>query len=153
MEKGLNYHRLLDVIAMLSSKGESGRLQIRVGAARGVFFFKQGKLVDARMGSLTGFPAVNAAVSMGKALFSFDSSISPPTSSFHSLNKRIVLKQLFGIETDDPEGRKDHVTVIEVKSDIKAGRELPPSHLTLPDRNVSDPQNDAPKLSQEQSSC
>ena len=65
-------HSLLDEIASLSSRGESGRLQITAKTTRGAFFFKQGKLVDARMGPFTGVPAVNLAVSIGETRLSFD---------------------------------------------------------------------------------
>ena len=122
MEEILEDHRLLDVVGIITSKGESGRLQFRVGATQGDFFFKKGKLVDARLGSLTGFSAVNAAVSIRQGRFSFDPSIRPPTSSFNTLNERIVLKKLFGIETLDP--RADH-NQVAVAGDTKAPVEAP----------------------------
>jgi hypothetical protein len=111
MEEILDDHRLLDLVGMITSKGESGRLQIRVGATQGAFFFKNGKLVDARLGNLAGFSAVNAAVSIRQGRFSFDRSIQPPSSSFNTLNERVVLKQLFGIEASDPSADYEQVAV------------------------------------------
>ena len=150
MEETLNDHKLLEVVAMLSSKGESGRLQIRVGAMRGAFFFKKGKLADARLGTLTGFPAVNAAVSIREARFSFDPSIPPPTSSFSSLNERIVLKQLFGIETVTPEGGNDQLTVTGAESAFTVPKRVPFSDATDREWSESEPQKNAHKETQEE---
>ena len=90
-------HILLAEIASLSSRGESGRLQIRAGTTRGAFFFNQGKLVDARMGPFTGLPAVNLAVSIRETRLSFDPSIQPPISSFTEPRDPTLLKARFGI--------------------------------------------------------
>ena len=98
-----NNQGLLDVIAILASRAESGRLQITVGGSRGAFFFKKGKLLDAHMGPFSGFPAVNLAVSLGEATLRFDSSIQLPTSTstFIANRDRVLLKERFGIETID----------------------------------------------------
>jgi TonB family protein len=92
-------HGLLDAIAAITSRRESGRLQITVPGSRGAFFFKDGKLVDARMGPFSGFPAVNHAISMVNADLKFDSKIQPPASTFIAINERFLLKERFGIET------------------------------------------------------
>src|SRR5712691_10485300 len=107
MDETLNNHGLLDVIATLTSRRESGRLQITVAKSRGAFFFKKGTLVDAHMGLFSGFPAVNLAVSMGEATLQFDSSIQPPASSFIAINERVLIKERFGIETEDLEPVED----------------------------------------------
>jgi TonB family protein len=103
MDGTANNQGLLDVIAILASRAESGRLQITVGGSRGAFFFKKGKLVDAHMGPFSGFPAVNLAVSLGEATLQFDSSILLPssTSTFIANRDRVLLKERFGIETID----------------------------------------------------
>ncbi len=89
----------LDVIRTLAGNGESGLLQMRTGATDGAFFFRNGQIVDARVGSLNGFQAINAAASIRDASFSFDPSVAPPASSSITPNERVVLKQFFGIET------------------------------------------------------
>ena len=93
---------ILDVIKILSANGESGRLEVSAGTTEGAFFFRNGQLVDARVGHLRGFPAVNAVASMPDARFSFDPSVAPPLVSSITPNERVVLKQFFGIETVDP---------------------------------------------------
>ncbi len=113
MDGTLNNPGLLDVIATLTSRGESGRLQITAAGSRGAFFFKKGRLVDARMGPFSGFPAVNLAVSIGEATLKFDSSIQPPASSFIDINERVLLRERFGIETIDLEPVEDQTTEID----------------------------------------
>ncbi len=108
-----NKNGLLNVIANLCSRGESGRLQITVAGSRGAFFFSKGKLVAARMGPFSGFPAVNLAISMGEATLKFDSSIQPPASSFIASNERVLLKERFGIETSEVEPVEDKTTESE----------------------------------------
>ena len=90
---------ILNFIRNLCANGESGRLEILVGAIQGELSFAEGKLVDARFGHLTGFPAVNAVVAIRDARFSFDPSFAPLASSSITASERVVLKQFFGIET------------------------------------------------------
>jgi hypothetical protein len=93
---------ILDVIRVLSSNEESGRLQLTSGTMEGEVYFQHGKLVDARMGELTGFRAINAAAALRNGIFTFDPSVPPPAVSSITPNERTVLKQFFGIETVDP---------------------------------------------------
>jgi TonB family protein len=113
MEQPLDTHELLDAIAAITSRHESGRLQFTASGSRGAFFFKEGKLVDAHMGPFSGFAAVNLAVSMGEANLKFDSSIQSPAPTFMAINERVLLKERFGIETIDPEPVEDPPTEIE----------------------------------------
>lgn len=117
---------ILEVINTLSAQGESGRLDIVAGTTEGELLFKSGKLVDARMGHLTGFQAINAVASMPAARFHFDPSAAVPTFSSIKPSERHVLRQFFGIETADEKdfvapviaNEVDEVTII--KSDVTA---------------------------------
>ncbi len=117
---------ILEVINTLSAQGESGRLDIVAGTTEGELLFKRGKLVDARMGHLTGFQAINAVASMPAARFHFDPSAAVPTFSSIKPSERHVLRQFFGIETADEKdfvapviaNEVDEVTII--KSDVTA---------------------------------
>src|SRR5215204_3005257 len=100
-ETGKLHHGILDYIGALSANGESGRLRIVAGATDGALLFNRGKLVDARVGHLTGFPAINAIAAMPDASFSFDPSVVPPAFSSITRSERVVLKQFFGIEAVD----------------------------------------------------
>ena len=97
--KTLHDTGILDVIKILSANGANGRLDITAGTTEGAVFFKDGQLVDARVGQLTGFPAVNAVASIRDARFNFDPSFVPPLVSSITPSERVVLKQFFGIET------------------------------------------------------
>lgn len=90
---------ILNFIHNICANGESGRLEILAGAIQGELSFAEGKLVDARFGHLTGFPAVNAIAAMQDARFSFDPAFAPVGSSSITASERVVLKQFFGIET------------------------------------------------------
>ena len=100
--KTLQNGGILDVIKILCANGANGRLEITAGTTEGFVFFKEGQLVDARVGHLTGFPAVNAVASIRDARFNFDPTALPPVVSSITQSERVVLKQFFGIETVDP---------------------------------------------------
>jgi hypothetical protein len=106
-EKTLHGREILNVIQTLSSSGESGQLQLRAGTTAGAFFFRNGLLVDARVGNLTGFQAINAAASLRDASLSFNPSVAPPPFSSITPSERVVLKQFFGIDTVGPEESHD----------------------------------------------
>ena len=65
--------------------------------------------MDARLGSLEGFQAVNAAVSLRDVEFSFVHATYPPHSGSIGPNERIVLSRFFGIEAagDDSHSNPD----------------------------------------------
>jgi len=102
MEKDLG-----DAINILSSRNDSGRLQITAGLTEGELFFDKGQLVDARMGKLSGFQAINAISSLRDPTFKFDPSITPPAQSSITANERRLLKDFFGIGTIRPEAPPD----------------------------------------------
>jgi hypothetical protein len=90
---------ILNLIHQITANGESGRLEILAGATQGELSFANGKLVDARLGQLTGFRAINAVAAMRDTRFSFDPAFAPLGSSSITASERVVLKQFFGIET------------------------------------------------------
>ena len=103
---------ILDVIRILSTNGATGRLDISAGATEGMVFFKDGQLVDARVGHLTGFPAVNAVASIRDARFNFDTTAVPPLVSSITPSERVVLRQFFGVDTIEPkDAPTDDVTI------------------------------------------
>ncbi len=131
---------ILQLINTLYANGESGRLDIVAGATEGELLFKNGKLVDARMGHLTGFQAVNAVAAMPNARFHFDPSVIVPAYSSITPSERHVLKQFFGIETADENdfvapvvaNEVDEVTV--VKSDVTPAPIATPAPYRAPSR-------------------
>lgn len=118
--------KILELINTVYAQGESGRLDIVAGANEGELVFKNGKLLDARLGHLTGFQAINALASMRVDRFHFDPTVDVPNSSAITATERHVLKQFFGIETANAKdysapviaNEVDEVTI--VKSDVTA---------------------------------
>src|SRR5215217_1026358 len=107
MNDALRDRRILDAISMLSSQRASGALQISTGLTQGALFFDRGQLVDARLGKLTGFQAINALASVPDVIFNFDPAIAPPAQSSMTGSERLLLKDFFGIQTGDPEQLPD----------------------------------------------
>jgi hypothetical protein len=143
-------HSLLEEIATLSSRGGSGRLQIRAGATRGAFFFKQGKLVDARMGPFTGFLAINLAVSVGQTRLTFDPSIQPPPSRFKDSTERTLLKERFGIDTFDSEVAGNQARIADEREQIfEATVQSEPPEATLPKKQASTVDKDETRVTSE----
>ena len=100
---------ILGVINSITANRESGRLEIDACGTPGTFLFNEGKLVHASLGSLKGFPAINAAVALRDVQFIFDHVAPASHVSTISPNERVVLKRFFGIEAADTEGPKDTV--------------------------------------------
>jgi hypothetical protein len=107
MTNAFRGHGILDVIATLASDGASGRLQISTGMIEGALFFDTGQLVDARIGKLTGFQAINALASVPDLSYNFDPTIAPPAQSSITANERLLLKDFFGIEAAGREQQHD----------------------------------------------
>lgn len=110
IEHNFSDRSLLEVVALISSQAESGRLKI-TGTTRGAFFFRCGKLVDAHMGPFSGFQAVNLAVSVGRVKLSFDPTIPSQLSNFHVASERHILKARFGIEAADPKAEESSAII------------------------------------------
>ena len=102
-------HGILDVIKDITSNHESGRLEIDASGTPGMFLFNEGKLVHASLGSLKGFPAVNAAVALRDVQFSFDHVTPASHLSTITQNERVVLQRFFGIEAAEMEEAHDTV--------------------------------------------
>jgi len=107
MENTVQDRGVLDMIGNLSAKRESGKLQITRGMTEGAFLFNKGQLLDARVGKLSGFQAINAVASMRDAHFSFDPSVPPPAKSSITPGERRLLKDFFGIDALDRDQAHD----------------------------------------------
>ncbi len=94
-------HGILNIVRRIGANRESGQLEITSAGNRGILLFSKGKLVDATLGTLSGFQAVNAAVSLRDVQFSFNPLAAPPRPSAIAASERLVLKSFFGIEAAD----------------------------------------------------
>ena len=102
---------IMEVIEGLRAQRASGKLQVNMGMTEGSLFFKKGQLIDAKVGKLHGFQAINAIASVSDAVFNFDSSINLPTESSITASERRLLKDFFGIEAGEPEESIDDAEV------------------------------------------
>ena len=107
----LRDYEILDLIGVLTSEGATGMLQLRTGMTEGALYFDRGQLVDARLGKLTGFQAINALASVGGASYDFDPTIAPPAQSSITARERLLLKDFFGIDAIDREQSPDADTI------------------------------------------
>lgn len=103
MTNGVRDEGILDVIRLLAARGASGRVHVSTGMTDGALFFNRGQLVDARVGKLSGFQAINALAAVPDATYNFDPSIEPPVYSSISAKERVLLREFFGIEAADLE--------------------------------------------------
>lgn len=92
---------ILAAIGRLATLGATGRLEITAGSTDGAVLFDRGQLVDARMGRLNGFQAINALAFIPDASFDFNPTIVPPPQSSITANERKLLKDFFGINASD----------------------------------------------------
>ena len=98
---------ILELIRMLSSQGASGTLQINTGTTEGTISFDRGQIVDARLGKLTGFQAINTLAALPEATYNYDEAITPPAESRITPNERMLLKDFYGIEAGEPNQSDD----------------------------------------------
>ena len=81
---------LPDLIRTLRVQRKSGRLQIEYPDTPGSFFFEDGQLVDARVGSLRGLEALYAALALNGASFNFNPLVRPPERSIDRQQQKFI---------------------------------------------------------------
>ena len=86
----LDEQPLPDLIRRLRVQRKSGRLQVEYPDGPAAFFFDEGQLVDARLGTLRGVDAVYAALSLGGAPLTFTPLVRPPERSIDRQGQRFV---------------------------------------------------------------
>lgn len=102
----LSEYPLRDLFTIFTDKRETGRLQIDFESAPGIFHFKDGKLIAARIGPIQGFSAVNLAFSLADASFQFDTDTTAPHATINDPNQ-LLLTRLLGINVNDLEHADD----------------------------------------------
>jgi hypothetical protein len=101
MSHSNNDQGVLRVIQSIASNRESGELEIISSRTLGTLRFSKGKLVDATLGMLSGFQAINAAISLRDVQLSFKPLTSAPRPGSIAPNERRLLQSFFGIEAAD----------------------------------------------------
>src|SRR6476659_6617624 len=104
MEETNGHQGLMDEIGILFSRGETGKLKITNGSREGALFFENGLLVDAHIGILTGFNAINAILALESLSFSFDPSVVQPPRSSLTPSEHVLIRDFLGIKTVESDG-------------------------------------------------
>ena len=92
---------ILAAIGRLAILGATGRLEISAGSTDGALLFDRGQLVDAWIGRLSGFQAINVLAFIPEPSFDFNPTIEPPLQSSITANERVLLRKFFGIDASD----------------------------------------------------
>lgn len=86
----LDDRSLPDLIRTLRAQRKSGRLQVEYTDGPGSFFFEDGQLVDAQLGSLRGLEALYAALALDGASFNFNPLVRPPERSIDRQQQKFI---------------------------------------------------------------
>ncbi len=101
LEGHLVEYPLRDLLTIFTNRRETGRLQIDFESAPGIFHFKDGKLIGARVCPLEGFSAVNLAFSLAEAPFHFEALATAPEPTINDPSERLMLARLLNIRVQD----------------------------------------------------
>jgi hypothetical protein len=116
---------LPDLVRTLRAQRKSGRLQVEYPDAPGSFFFEDGQLVDAQLGSLRGVEALYAALSLRGASFNFNPLVRPPERSIDRQGQKFISDL---VEVPRREGLSEiRAAGRELNAPQSAPRELPPA--------------------------
>jgi hypothetical protein len=81
---------LPELVRTLRAQRKTGRLQIEYPEGPAAFFFEDGQIVDAQMGTLRGLEALYAAVAMRGASFNFNPLVRPPERSIDRQQQQFI---------------------------------------------------------------
>lgn len=86
----LDEQPLPELIRRLRVQRKSGRLQVEYPDGPAAFFFDEGQLVDAQLGSLRGVEALYAALALEGASFNFNPLVRPPERNIDEQGRRFI---------------------------------------------------------------
>jgi hypothetical protein len=90
----LNEYPLADLISILRRQRKTGRLLIEYSISPCSFYFAEGSLVDAQLGSMHGLQAILVALSQPNASFNFNPLIQPPRHSINESSQKVIFELL-----------------------------------------------------------
>jgi hypothetical protein len=103
----LNDLSLSELIEFFCNQRKTGRLKVDYALAPGVFFIKEGELVDAKIGALNGPEAVYFALTLPSAAFDFSTQVQSSRRTINEPWTRIVLEGLRRIDEGLPPSEQD----------------------------------------------
>lgn len=144
---------LAELIEFFCNQRKTGRLKVDYHRGHGVFFIKDGELVDAKVGALSGAEAVYFALTLPNAAFDFSSDIEPPRRSIKESWTQVVLEGLRRLDEGKSPSESDafggwspseadmamfmdHVERLGAAQEAKSSREagdgsMPPMSMTV----------------------
>ncbi|HEY0098985.1 MAG TPA: DUF4388 domain-containing protein [Pyrinomonadaceae bacterium] len=141
----LNDLALSELIEFFCNQRKTGRLKVDYALAPGVFFIKDGDLVDAKVGALNGTEAVFFALTLPSASFDFSAGMQSSRRTINDSWASVVLEGLRrideGIMPDASqafasEEEIDEAT-IEYLNCIQSAKEAAPAAATPPPRDAA----------------
>jgi hypothetical protein len=103
----LNDLSLSELIEFFCNQRKTGRLKVDYALAPGVFFIKEGELVDAKIGSLDGAEAIYFSLTLPSAAFDFSAGIQSSRRTINEPWTRVVLEGLRRIDEGIPPSEQD----------------------------------------------
>src|SRR2546421_11077928 len=94
----LNDLSLSELIEFFCNQRKTGRLKVDYALAPGVFFIREGELVDAKIGALNGVEAIYFALTMPSAAFDFSAQVQSSRRTINEPWTRVVLEGLRRID-------------------------------------------------------
>jgi TonB family protein len=85
---------LAELIEFFCNQRKTGRLKVDYHRGHGVFFIKEGELVDAKVGQLSGAKAVYFALTLPNAAFDFSPEVLPTRRTINEAWTQVVLEGL-----------------------------------------------------------
>jgi Domain of unknown function (DUF4388) len=85
---------LAELIEFFCNQRKTGRLKVDYHRGHGVFFIKEGELVDAKVGQLSGSEAVYFALTLPNAAFDFSPEVQPTRRTINEAWTQVVLEGL-----------------------------------------------------------
>ncbi len=103
----LNDLSLSELIEFFCNQRKTGRLKVDYALAPGVFFIKEGELIDAKLGTLNGVEAIYFALTMPSAAFDFSAQVQSSRRTINEPWTRVVLEGLRRIDEGMPPSEQD----------------------------------------------
>jgi predicted Rdx family selenoprotein len=129
----LDEQSLPDLIRTLRVQRKSGRLQVEYPDTPGLFFFEDGQLVDAQLGTLRGVEALYVALALQGAAYNFNPLVRPPERSIAKQEQKFIWDMI-----EAP--RREGLSEISVAGAVST----PPAHPALTPPTESAPLQLAP---------
>ena len=98
---------LAELIEFFCNQRKTGRLKVDYHKGHGVFFIKDGELVDAKVGALMGAEAVYFALTLPNAAFDFSTDFEPTRRTIRESWTQVVLEGLRRLDEGASPGESD----------------------------------------------